>query len=116
MFLCNTIGVMLLIMISLFHIIGVEKENHAEIINTHIDWTDILMTKYGRDLLIHFMIYIHLAYLICIQFYSLINLNLKAQSQFQIHWRCRLSTSSLYYHFFELFIDILWIITIYLAI
>ena len=34
MFLCNTVGVLLLIMISLFHLIGVDKENNGEIIDT----------------------------------------------------------------------------------
>jgi len=37
MFLCNTIGVLLLLAISLFHVIGVEKENHGEIINTAVE-------------------------------------------------------------------------------
>ena len=37
MFLCNSVGVLLLIFISLFHIIGVEKENHGEIINTDVE-------------------------------------------------------------------------------
>jgi hypothetical protein len=32
MFLCNSIGVVLIIMISLFHLIGVEKENHGPVI------------------------------------------------------------------------------------
>ena len=34
MFLCNTIGILLLILIALFHLIGVEKEDNGEIINT----------------------------------------------------------------------------------
>lgn len=33
MFLCNGIGVLLLISIALFHLIGVEKENHGELID-----------------------------------------------------------------------------------
>ena len=35
MFLCNTIGVLLLIFIAFFHLIGVEKENNGEIIDTN---------------------------------------------------------------------------------
>ncbi len=35
MFLCNTIGVLLLIFISFFHLIGVEKEKNGEIIDTN---------------------------------------------------------------------------------
>jgi hypothetical protein len=34
MFLCNTIGILLLILIAFFHLIGVEKEDNGEIINT----------------------------------------------------------------------------------
>ena len=33
MFLCNTIGVLLLIFIAFFHLIGVDKEKHGEIID-----------------------------------------------------------------------------------
>ena len=36
MFLCNTIGVLLLIFIAFFHLIGVDKEKHGEIIDTNI--------------------------------------------------------------------------------
>ena len=36
MFLCNAIGVMLLVFIAFFHLIGVEKENNGEIINTTV--------------------------------------------------------------------------------
>lgn len=35
MFLCNTIGVLLLIFIAFFHLIGVDKEQHGEIIDTN---------------------------------------------------------------------------------
>ena len=35
MFLCNTIGVLLLIFIAFFHLIGVDKENNGEIIDTN---------------------------------------------------------------------------------
>jgi hypothetical protein len=35
MFLCNTIGVLLLIFIAFFHLIGVEKEKNGEIIDTN---------------------------------------------------------------------------------
>jgi hypothetical protein len=35
MFLCNTIGVLLLIFIAFFHLIGVDKEKHGEIIDTN---------------------------------------------------------------------------------
>ena len=34
MFLCNTIGVLLLIFIAFFHVIGVDKEKNGEIIDT----------------------------------------------------------------------------------
>jgi len=34
MFLCNTIGILLLILIAFFHLIGVEKEDNGEVINT----------------------------------------------------------------------------------
>ena len=34
MFLCNTIGILLLILIAFFHLIGVDKEENGEIINT----------------------------------------------------------------------------------
>ena len=34
MYLCNTVGVLLLIFITLFHMIGVDKENNGEIIDT----------------------------------------------------------------------------------
>ena len=34
MFLCNTIGILLLILIAFFHLIGVDKENNGEIIET----------------------------------------------------------------------------------
>lgn len=34
MFLCNTIGVLLLVFITFFHLIDVEKESNGEIINT----------------------------------------------------------------------------------
>ena len=34
MFLCNTIGVLLLIFIAFFHLIGVDKEKNGEIIET----------------------------------------------------------------------------------
>ena len=34
MFLCNTIGILLLILIAFFHLIGVDKEDNGEIINT----------------------------------------------------------------------------------
>lgn len=37
MFLCNSVGVLLLILISLFHLIGVDKEHNAELINAKID-------------------------------------------------------------------------------
>jgi uncharacterized protein (UPF0333 family) len=36
MFLCNTIGVLLLVFIAFFHLIGVEKENNGEIIDTTV--------------------------------------------------------------------------------
>jgi len=36
MFLCNTIGVLLLIFIAFFHLIGVDKEKHGELIDTNI--------------------------------------------------------------------------------
>ena len=35
MFLCNSIGVLLLFLIAGFHIIGVDKEKHGEIIDTN---------------------------------------------------------------------------------
>jgi hypothetical protein len=35
MFLCNTIGVLLLIFIAFFHLIGVDKEDHGEVIDTN---------------------------------------------------------------------------------
>ena len=35
MFLCNTIGVLLLIFIAFFHLIGVDKEKHGEVIDTN---------------------------------------------------------------------------------
>ena len=35
MFLCNTIGVLLLIFIAFFHLIGVDKEQNGEIIDTN---------------------------------------------------------------------------------
>jgi hypothetical protein len=41
MFLCNTVGVLLILMISLFHVIGVEKENHGPVIVR--DWKEILL-------------------------------------------------------------------------
>jgi hypothetical protein len=34
MFLCNTIGILLLILIAFFHLIGVEKEDNGEVFNT----------------------------------------------------------------------------------
>ena len=34
MFLCNTIGILLLVLIAFFHLIGVDKENNGEIIET----------------------------------------------------------------------------------
>jgi len=34
MFLCNTIGVLLLFFIAFFHLIGVEKEKNGEVIST----------------------------------------------------------------------------------
>ena len=34
MFLCNSVGVLLLVFISLFHLIGVDKEENGHIINT----------------------------------------------------------------------------------
>ena len=50
MFLCNTIGVLLLIFISFFHLIGVEKEKHGEIIDTHpnAEPTTIQVGKSGK--------------------------------------------------------------------
>lgn len=32
MFLCNLIGVLLIVFIALFHMIGVDKERHGEVI------------------------------------------------------------------------------------
>ena len=37
MFLCNTIGILLLILIAFFHLIGVDKEKNGEIIDTGSD-------------------------------------------------------------------------------
>ena len=37
MFLCNAIGVLLLVLIAFFHLIGVDKEMHGEIIDTRSD-------------------------------------------------------------------------------
>ena len=37
MFLCNTIGVLLLIFIAFFHLIGVDKEKHGEVIDTNYE-------------------------------------------------------------------------------
>ena len=37
MFLCNTIGILLLIFIAFFHLIGVDKENNGEIIDTTVE-------------------------------------------------------------------------------
>lgn len=34
MVLCNVTGVLLLVLIAMFHLIGVEKVNHGEIIDT----------------------------------------------------------------------------------
>ena len=34
MFLCNMIGVLLLVFITLFHLIGVDKEKNGEVIDT----------------------------------------------------------------------------------
>ena len=36
MFLCNLIGVLLLVFITLFHLLGVEKEKNGEIIDTAV--------------------------------------------------------------------------------
>ena len=39
MFLCNAIGILLLILIAFYHLIGVDKENNGEIIETGADNT-----------------------------------------------------------------------------
>ena len=39
MFLCNAIGILLLILIAFFHLIGVDKENNGEIIDTNSEST-----------------------------------------------------------------------------
>lgn len=33
MFLCNSVGVLLIVFISLFHLLGVEKENNGHVID-----------------------------------------------------------------------------------
>jgi formate/nitrite transporter FocA (FNT family) len=35
MFLCNAVGILLLFFIAFFHLIGVDKENNEEIIDTN---------------------------------------------------------------------------------
>ncbi len=44
MFLCNTIGVLLLAMIAMFHLIGVENDNHGEYIDTKQNWIQTRLT------------------------------------------------------------------------
>jgi hypothetical protein len=50
MFLCNTIGVLLLIFIAFFHLIGVEKEKHGDIINTNqaVSGADAVQASSGK--------------------------------------------------------------------
>ena len=35
MFLCNAVGILLLFFIAFFHLIGVDKENNGEVIDTN---------------------------------------------------------------------------------
>ena len=47
MFLCNAIGILLLILIAFFHLIGVDKENNGEIIDTNSDSTSTSVAAGG---------------------------------------------------------------------
>jgi hypothetical protein len=47
MFLCNAIGILLLILIAFFHLIGVDKEKNGEIIDTNSDSTSASVSAGG---------------------------------------------------------------------